>query len=320
LFETFFDSYTQKVWGLPCSQLSSDWAAQRIQGMSFGAAVREAIFRAGKRRPKTFYDEFLYPRRGPGQLFTKLKERCQQAGATFLLKTRVTGLRHDGRNIVSVEVSRGPRGETSAVPVDQVLSSMPLTDLVRAFSPPPPREVLNAAAGLRFRDFLSVNLIVNGSLLFPDQWIYVHSPKVKLSRIQNFKNWSPDMVGSADKTSLGLEYFCSEGDELWLADDTDLIRLAAQDLEAIGLASAKSIEGGFVVRRDKAYPVYDLGYGWRVSLLKDYLGRFSNFQTLGRAGLFRYDNSDLALLTGIQAADNLIAGGKSDLWAYNVSV
>ncbi len=237
----------------------------------------------------------------------------------FLLRAEVTGLRHDGRNIVSVEVSHGPDGKRSTLPADYVFSSMPATSLAAALSPPPPADVLGAAAGLRFRNFISVNVIINRTDLFPDQWIYVHAPEVRLSRVQNFKNWSPAMVRSADKTSLGLEYICSQDDELWRADDAELIKLAIGEVVAIGLASRKDFAEGFVVRRENAYPVYDLDYHLRLSLLRDYLGRFANFQAIGRGGLCRYGNSDLALLTGIRAAENMAHVGRTDLWTYDLS-
>jgi protoporphyrinogen oxidase len=286
--------------------------------LSLGAAVRDALLGSGAPRPKTFYNEFLYPRRGPGQFYSILQDKAERAGVKFLLRAKVTGLGHDGRNIVSVEVSHGPGGKKSTLPVDHVFSSMPTTSLAAALSPPPPADVLDAASGLRFRNFISVNVIINRADLFPDQWIYVHSPEVRLSRVQNFKNWSPAMVRFADKTSLGLEYFCSEDDELWRADDAELIKLAVGELGSIGLASRREFEEGFVVRRDNAYPVYDLDYRLRLSLLREYLGRFANFQAIGRAGLFRYGNSDLALLTGIRAAENMAAGGHADLWTYDV--
>jgi len=317
LFEIFFDRYTQKLWGLPCHYLSSDWAEFRIKDLSLITALREALLGPSSRRPKTFYDEFLYPRFGPGQFISGLRSAAEQGGAEFLMKAKVTGLRHDGLRVRSVEFSRIGSGKSTLLKAKNVISSMPLTSLAACLNPPPPPDVLEAAAGLRFRNFISVNVIVNRGDLFPDQWIYIHAPEVRLSRVQNYRNWSPAMAGSGQKTPLGLEYFCDRDDDLWRSDDSALINLAVEELEKIGLSSPGDFVGGFVVRREYAYPVYDLEYRRRLFIIREYLNRFTNLQTAGRAGLFRYINSDWALLSGIRAAENIAGPGKTDLWIDN---
>jgi hypothetical protein len=208
-------------------------------------------------------------------------------------------------------------GHSEAIVADEFISSMPVTEFVKKLDPPCPDNVLQAARQLNYRDFLTVCLIVNKEHLFPDNWIYIHDPEVKVGRIQNFKNWSSFMVPDSTKTSLGLEYFCTEGDDLWIAPDADLIELAKTEVEKIGLASRADIEDGCVVRAPKAYPMYDSGYRDHLETVKQFTAGFDNFQTIGRNGLHRYNNQDHAMLTGLLAVKNAVAGDTNDLWSVN---
>jgi len=314
LYRIFFDVYTQKVWAMPCKDLSADWARQRIQGLSLKVAIRKAILRTWTSGPKTLTEEFLYPRRGPGEFFDRLQDDAAGQGARFAFNTAVSAVDHDGRRIRAVELRRDHPPEREIVPVAHFVSSMPLPRLIKALRPLPPEPVLAAAEKLRFRSYLVVNIILNSKSLFPDQWIYVHSPEVRMGRIQNYKNWSPAMTPDPDKTSLGLEYFCDEGDALWKKRDVDLIDFALEELSRIGIGSRGNLINGFVVRRPDAYPVYVLDYQEPLQVVRNYLAGFDNLQTIGRAGLFRYCNSDLALRMGLLAADRILGRRAVDLW------
>jgi protoporphyrinogen oxidase len=314
LFQTFFQSYTEKVWGIPCSVLKAEWAAQRIKDLSL-KAILKSMWRSPGTSIKTLIEEFHYPRRGPGQLWEAVGKQVEVGGGEVRLNSEVSAVRHNGRLIEGVEVRCDGRSEF--IPGAACLSSMPITELVRKLQPPAPREVLQATAGLKYRDFLTVCLIVNRPHLFADNWIYVHDPQVKVGRIQNYKNWSPDMVADPSKTSLGLEYFCNEGDEIWRLPDEDLIELAKRELAQIGLAAAADVEDGCVFRVPKSYPVYDSEYRESLKLLRNHVERFGNLQTMGRNGLHRYNNQDHAMLTAILAVRNLVLGEKHDLWSVN---
>lgn len=317
LYEIFFKTYTEKVWAVSCRDLSANWARQRIQGLSLRVAIRKALLGRNGRTPKTLAEEFLYPRTGPGEFYRRLGEWAAARGALFKFGRNATSVRHDGQRVVSVEIMDRRSGEREELPVDQLFSTLPLPLLVASLLPRPAENILQVARKLRFRSFLVVNIILGKKEVFPDQWIYVHSPEVKLGRIQNYKNWSPAMVVDPQKTSLGLEYFCTEGDELWRMNDVDLIHYAVGELEKIGIVSRRHLIDGFVLRRPNVYPVYSLDYQENITALRRYLERFENLQTLGRAGLFRYDNSDHALLTGICTAKNFLGEGPYDVWAVN---
>jgi protoporphyrinogen oxidase len=231
------------------------------------------------------------------------------------LNCDVVRIRRADHRIIEVVVACGGREE--AIGGTHFISSMPVTEFINKLEPPPPPEVLQAAGQLTYRDFLTVVLIVNRADVFPDNWIYIHDPGVQVGRIQNFKNWSPDMVPDAGKTSLGLEYFCTEGDSVWTTPDSDLIEQAKREVATIGLARAEEIEDGCVVRIPKAYPVYDSHYAEHLGLIRRFVDGFDNFQTIGRNGLHRYDNQDHAMLTGIVAARNVIFGQRQDVWSIN---
>jgi protoporphyrinogen oxidase len=314
LFEIFFKSYTEKVWGISCSELKAEWAAQRIKDLSL-KTVLLSMFIKPKETIKTLIDQFDYPRRGPGMMWNAVKERIEHHGGEVRMNTGVIGIHRNGNGIESVVV--GCNGHTEIIRGTHFISSMPVTEFIKKLDPPAPPAVLHAAGKLKYRDFLTVCLIVNKPELFPDNWIYVHDSDVKVGRIQNFKNWSLDMVPDPTKTSLGLEYFCTERDELWNMSDDDLISLGKRELDRIGLASAADIEDGCVFRVPKAYPVYDSEYRDYLAIMKEFVAGLPNYQTIGRNGLHRYNNQDHAMFTGMLAVRNIMFGEKNDLWNVN---
>lgn len=317
LYSIFFKTYTEKVWGIPCSQISSAWAAQRIKGLSLPVAVRNALFRYPDERVTTLINSFHYPRLGPGMMWEAARDYVEARGFKVLLETPIQRIRHNGRRILDVTSDQQAAGGGERVfPGNQFLSSMPVTHLIQSLDPAPPEQVLHAANSLTYRDFLTVVLIIDRRDLFPDNWIYIHEPDVHVGRIQNFKQWSPEMVPDASKTSLGLEYFCEEGDERWSMADEELIDLGKREIEQIGLAQAAEVIDGVVVRQPKAYPVYTQTYGEHLSILREYLQGFENLQTIGRNGLHKYNNQDHSMLTALLAVRNLF-GENYDLWDVN---
>lgn len=315
LYEHFFRSYTEKVWGIPCARLSSDWAAQRIQQLSLRKAIAGALFPQQKNGIKSLSEKFYYPRLGPGQFCDRLQELCEAKGASFRLSRDVTEIHlRDSRVRAVVSVDAHGRRETHEGNV--FLSSIPLSLLIQRLVPAAPQAVLEAARSLTFRAFMSVNLIYRIPSLFEDHWIYLHAPEVHAGRVQNYKNWSRDMVPDPETTSLGVEYFVTEGDALWNLSDEALVKLAVEELHRLGLADQGSFLKGFPVRVAKAYPVYGPGYRAAVQVLREYLAQFENLETMGRAGLFRYNNSDHAILTGLFAARNVM-GESHDLWSVD---
>lgn len=314
LYRTFFKSYTEKVWGIPCNKIQAEWAAQRIKGLSLKKAVINAAF--GSNDTKTLIKEFDYPIYGPGMMW----ERCQQIldgkESPVYLETRVTRVEHDGTNVQKVIAQRD--GEALELTGDSYVSSIPITALVRNLDPAPPEPVLKAADGLKYRDFLIVPLVINLEDIFPDNWIYIHSPKFTVGRIQNFKNWSMAMVPDPSKTCVGMEFFCSEGDKLWEMSEEELVALASKEIVDLGLVPDLSfVEDGTVIRQKKAYPVYDGEYRQHLDVIQKYLSKFENLQTVGRNGMHRYNNQDHSMLTGLLAAKNIL-GETHDLWNVNV--
>ena len=315
LFRIFFKAYTEKVWGISCSELKAEWAAQRIKDLSLKTVLLN-MFVTPKNTIKTLIDQFDYPQRGPGMMWNAVKGEVEKRGGSIRLNSEVVAIHNGGgKYIHSVEVACN--GHKEIIRGSEFISSMPITEFVKKLDPPAPTEVLRAADKLRYRDFLTVCLIVNQPNLFPDNWIYIHDPAVSVGRIQNFKNWSPHMVPDDTKTSLGLEYFCNEGDALWNMTDADLIELGKCELEHIGLASPADIEDGCVFRVPKAYPIYDSEYREYLSTVKDFVGSLENYQTIGRNGLHRYNNQDHAMVTGMLSVRNIMFGEKNDLWKVN---
>jgi protoporphyrinogen oxidase len=319
LFEIFFETYTEKVWGMPCSQISAAWAAQRIKNLDLSTALRNAFLGGGRggQVVTSLIERFHYPRLGPGMMWERCRDLAAERGVATVLGTRVLRVRHDGRRISAVDVC-GPERDVRGEHCDALISTMPLGELVLAMDPAPPAEVAEAARRLRYRDFLIVGLIVNRAELFPDNWIYVHSPAVRVGRVQNFKNWSPEMVSDPAISFIGLEYFTNRGDELWNLPDEELVRRAAAEAETIGLFAATEVQAGTVVRMPKAYPVYDDEYTVHVETLRHWIDGFENLWTVGRNGQHRYNNQDHSMLTGLVAARR-IAGmdGNLDVWSVN---
>lgn len=318
LFNIFFKTYTEKVWGIPTTKLSADWAAQRIKGLS----LSNAILNAFKGKPKsegavikTLIDTFEYPRLGPGQMWEKTARDITGLGGQVRMGVNARKIHHQGGRIVAVETVDA-QGRVERLVGDQFITSAPLRETVLAFEPPLSPSAISAALQLTYRDFLTVALVVEGENPFPDNWIYIHDPAVKLGRIQNFKNWSEAMIGRAGTTCLGLEYFCFEGDGLWSLSDAELIALGTKELVQLGLAKASSIRGGSVVRVEKAYPVYDPGYQEAVDKIRDALAAFPNLQVVGRNGMHKYNNQDHSMMTALLAARNL-QGERFNLWNVN---
>jgi protoporphyrinogen oxidase len=314
LYKTFFKTYTEKVWGIPCSQIRADWAAQRIQNMSLRKVVINALF--GSQNAKSLIKKFDYPKLGPGMMWEKCQEILDMHGSPVHLNTEVVRVERQGTRITQIIVKQGD--QTFALKGDHFVNSMPVSALVHRLDPPPPESVLAAARGLKYRDFLIVSLVIDCKHLFPDNWLYIHSPEFRVGRIQNFKNWSPDMVPDPSKTCLGMEYFCSEGDDLWSMTDRDLVQLASEEIVQLNLGvSPEDVEDGCVIRQYKAYPVYDGEYRQHLQVLQDYIKTFENLQTVGRNGMHRYNNQDHSMLTALLAAKNIL-GESHDLWNVNV--
>jgi len=315
LYEIFFKTYTEKVWGVPCTTIRAEWAAQRIKGLSLLTAIRNAILPSKTSDVKTLIDKFQYPERGPGQMWETLTDRLNRTEYPVMMERPVVRISHQDREITHL-VTEGPHGREEFRGTD-FISSMPIRELVNALDPPPPQQILDAAAKLRYRDFLIISLIVNRKEVAPDNWIYVHDSSVKVGRIQNFKNWSPAMVPDPSKTCLGMEYFVFENDELWSSPDNQLIEMAKREIVQLGLVRAEAIEDGTVVRMQKAYPMYDEDWSKHVDIIRAWLAdNARNLQLVGRNGMHKYNNQDHSMITALYAARN-ICGADYDLWAVN---
>ncbi|MDO9117012.1 MAG: NAD(P)/FAD-dependent oxidoreductase [Nitrospira sp.] len=319
LYSIFFKTYTEKVWGIPCHEISADWAAQRIKNLSLKQAVRNALFGAKQGMDgstlTSLIEQFHYPRFGPGLMWERCRGLIESQGSQTIQGVKVERVRHR-HGLVDCVQGRGAAGESLEYDGRHFVSTMPLRELVQALDPLPPEDVLKAAQALRYRDYLTVVLVIDRESVFPDNWLYVHSPEVKLGRIQNYKNWSPYMVPDASRTSLGLEYFLWDTDDMWTWSDERLIELGIRECAQIGLIDPREVKDGTVVRMEKAYPVYDQTYQDSVGTIRRYLETFSNLQTIGRNGLHRYNNQDHSMLTGVYAAGNIL-GDKRDVWAVN---
>ena len=321
LFRIFFKTYTEKVWGMACTDISADWAAQRIKGLSLGRAILHAVL---PKRPaarattiKTLIDRFNYPRLGPGMMWDAAAARVRERGGQVVLGMGVTRIaRTDAGWTVTARDAAGAERDFQA---DHVISSAPIRELFAGLQPPPPAAGMRAAQALRYRDFLTVALFVRDRDQFDDNWIYVHSPEVKVGRIQNFKSWSPELVPEAALNCFGLEYFCFAGDALWTMPDDDLVALATQEMVALKLAERADIQGGCVIRQPKAYPIYDEGYAEQIAAVRDTLARhYPGLHLVGRNGMHKYNNQDHAMMTAMLVARNIIAGRPVfDPWLVN---
>jgi protoporphyrinogen oxidase len=315
LYQIFFKTYTEKVWGIPCQEIKAEWAAQRIKGLSLPVAIRNALLPSRRQDVKTLIEEFHYPRCGPGMLWERVQRLVEAQGHRVLMNHEVINLSMKNGRMGKVKVV-GPDGEMVQVEADHFISSMPLTELVQRFEPSPPPALVESARRLAYRDFLTVALIVNRAELFPDNWIYVHSPEVKVGRVQNFKNWSPHMTPNGHTTCLGLEYFCTEGDKLWAMADAELIELGKREMTQIGLVAEADVIDGVVFRQPKAYPVYTGEYKIYLEQIKAFVTGIPNLQTTGRNGLHMYNNQDHSMLTAMLAVQNIL-GEQNDIWSVN---
>ncbi len=322
LFNIFFKTYTEKVWGMGCDEISADWAAQRIRGLSLGAAIADGLRRSlGLRKKgtaaKTLIESFRYPRRGPGMMWEAAARKTQALGGRLLMGRKVCGLQYDKTACLwTISVARED-GTAEIFRARNVLSSAPIRDLMNAIEPPPLS--LSRARDLRYRDFLTVVLIGRPLRQLPDNWVYIHDPSVKVGRVQNFRSWSPEMIGDGVSTCLGLEYFCFEDDGLWTASDLDLIALAKAEIGRIGLMDPSDVFDACVVRQPKAYPVYDDAYARNVQEVRLEIGRrFPTLHLIGRNGMHKYNNQDHAMMTGMLTALNIIRGETIyDVWQVN---
>ncbi len=317
LYRIFFKTYTEKVWGIPCNEIRAEWAAQRIKGLSLTAVLKNALLKKPEKKGeiiKTLIDAFHYPRFGPGMMWERVAGIVKQNGCDIRLNADADAFIWNGNRIVAVDAVID--GKRERIAGTHFISTMPVRELIKKFDPPLPSDLHDAADALNYRDFITVALIVNQKDLFPDNWIYIHDPGVKVGRIQNFKNWSPEMVPDPNRTCLGLEYFCFEGDGLWNMPDQDLVNLGKKELEQLGLARTEDIEDGTVVRMLKAYPVYDSTYKQGLEIARGFLDGIENLQLVGRNGMHKYNNQDHSMLTAMLAVRN-IEGDNYDLWAVN---
>jgi protoporphyrinogen oxidase len=322
LYSIFFKTYTEKVWGISTKQLSADWAAQRIKSLDLWLVIKSALLpqRAPRDRGAivtTLIDRFRYPRLGPGQMWEKVASILASRGRPVLMGRTILRIEHGGGRVGAV-ITRDSRGAIESHAGAHFVSSIPIKELVALLEPAPPAAVREAANALGYRDFISIALMIDRADLFPDNWIYIHDPSVKVGRIQNFKNWSPDMVPDRAKTCLGLEYFCFEGDGLWTMDDASLVDLARKELVQLGICAAAEVFDGVVVRQQKAYPVYDDTYQARVQVIRDYLaGSLPNLHLAGRNGMHKYNNQDHSMMTALLVARSIASGSTLDPWKVN---
>ncbi len=325
LFSIFFKTYTEKVWGMPCDEMSADWAAQRIKGLSLGAAVLDGLKRSLglNKRPndgmetKTLLETFRYPRLGPGMMWEAARDKVIAGGNRVLMGHALKQLTQD--QVTDRWRVAATTGGGAIVTIDaaHVISSAPMRELASRIHPMP--ESIGEAADLKYRDFLTVALMIESDDLFPDNWIYIHDSKVKVGRVQNFRSWSPEMVPDARIACVGLEYFCFEGDGLWSSSDADLIELAKREMAILGLCKAQDVVGGAVVRQEKAYPVYDDAYAANVLAMRTELeAKYPTLHMVGRNGMHRYNNQDHAMMTAMLTVRNIVAGARIyDIWGVN---
>jgi protoporphyrinogen oxidase len=325
LFNIFFKTYTEKVWGMPCDEISADWAAQRIKGLSLGGAVFDGLKRSLglNKKPndgmgtKTLLETFRYPRRGPGMMWDAARDFVVAKGNRVLMDHALHQLSFDEKlNRWRVSATNG-EGKNVIVKATHVISSAPIRELVSRIHPLP--QSMPRAFDLKYRDFLTVALMIRSKDIFPDNWIYIHDAKVKVGRIQNFRSWSPEMVPDPALACVGLEYFCFEGDGLWNASDQDLVELAKKEMAILGLCDPADVEGGVVVRQEKAYPVYDDQYRDNVEAIRQELeSAYPTLHLVGRNGMHRYNNQDHAMMTAMLTVRNIEAGRRAyDIWAVN---
>jgi protoporphyrinogen oxidase len=324
LFTIFFKTYTEKVWGISTRELSADWAAQRIKGLNLTQAIKSALLpqpkKSGDRGAviKTLIDEFRYPQYGPGQMWERVAQLLREGGNVVALGQEVLAVCHDGGRVTSAVFRDIDTGQTRKVTGANFISTLPIRELIHRLEPVAPTKVLAAADQLKYRDFLTIAVVINRQHVFPDNWIYIHDPTVKVGRMQNFKIWSPYMTPDDKTTCLGLEYFCFEGDGLWASSDEALVDLARRELGQLGICNPEEVLWGVVVRQSKAYPVYDDTYKEHIAVIRAWLeAALPNLALVGRNGMHHYNNQDHSMMTAMLAARNIATGRHYDPWKVN---
>jgi protoporphyrinogen oxidase len=316
LYEIFFKTYTEKVWGISCTEIRAEWAAQRIQNLSLAKAILNAAsIQKRSTKIKSLINEFQYPRLGPGQMWEMTAKKFQEIGGELLMNHKVKHIEKGADGRITAVRARSPEGEVR-FEGEHFISTMPVRSVVRAMDPAPPEPIRNSGEGLKYRDFLVVALILDQEDLFPDNWIYIHTPGVRVGRVQNFNNWSKAMVPEKGRTCLGLEYFCFKGDGLWETPDESLIKLATKELGILDLADPKLVVDGSVVRMPKAYPIYDSVYREHLDEVRGYIDPIPNLHPVGRNGMHKYNNQDHSMLTAMMVVWNM-QGASHDVWEVN---
>jgi protoporphyrinogen oxidase len=336
LYQTFFESYTEKVWGVPCHRIDAAWGAQRIKGLSLSKTLLHAVKKlvapsngdiAQKGTETSLIEKFLYPKFGPGQMWQEAAARICKLGGSIRMSQRVDQVILEGNRVRAIRVTDQNTGHSETLEGDYFFSTMPVKELIAGMTPEPPAAVREVAAGLIYRDFLTVGLLVSrlklkdasrtGGLI-KDNWIYVQEPDVLVGRLQIFNNWSPYLVADPDKVWLGLEYFCNEGDELWRKPDAEMIQLGREELARIGIIDQADVLDGTVLRMEKTYPAYFGSYD-RFDEIRQFVDGVENLFLVGRNGMHRYNNQDHSMLTAMVSVDNILAGetGKANLWQIN---
>jgi protoporphyrinogen oxidase len=341
LYLTFFKSYTEKVWGVPCSKIDAAWGAQRIKGLSLSKTLRHTLKKlltpssntdiAQKGVETSLIEQFLYPKLGPGQMWEETARKVVALGGEILLSHGVDGVIADGDLVRAIRVTDLKSGQIRTLAGEYFFSTMPVKELIAAFDPPAPSAVRQVADGLIYRDFIIVGLLctglklkegtANAQKLIRDNWIYVQEPDVLVGRLQIFNNWSPYLVADPETVWLGLEYFCNDTDKLWATPDADLVNLGKEELQRIGILATADVLDGTVIRVEKTYPAYFGSYD-RFDEIRNYVDRFHNLFLIGRNGMHRYNNQDHSMLTAMVAVDNILAGqkGKANLWDINTEL
>lgn len=311
LFDCFFKTYTEKLWGISCAELDADFAAQRIKKLSMYEAVKTSLVGNRNHKHRTLLDQFAYPKHGTGEIYYKMAECIQKNKGRIFLSTPVLKVIKKGNTAVAIETI-----DSRIKFYDHIVSTMPISDVVGGFSDVPP-EVSEATKTLRYRNTILVYLRVKQALYFPDNWLYIHSPDLLMGRLTNFKNWVPAICNGQSDTILALEYWCFDSDSLWTMDDDKLIHMANLEMEKTGLLGNGKISDGYVRRIHRSYPVYYKGYKSRLKKIEDYLDTIKNLTLIGRNGTFKYNNQDHSILMGILAAENIAAGKAHNLWDIN---
>jgi len=318
LYRHFFETYNEKLWGVPAKNLPADFAAQRIKNLTFlNAVINMLLPKRNQKDITSLIEEFQYPKHGPGMMWERCRDLVETKGCRVVMNTRVVGIRHEDGRAMAV-IAEHADGTRSDYPCDHVISSMPISQLLKAMDPPAPDSAVHAAKDLRYRDFITVALVVPEKYSFPDNWIYVHSRDVQVGRIQNFGSWSPYMVKEG-RTCLGLEFFVFEGDETWNRADDELVEQGKRELGILGLVDPEMVESGYVVRMPKAYPFYDEHYKANVARIVEWLEDCApNVHPVGRNGMHRYNNQDHSMYTAMLTVENIATGSSHDVWSVNV--